>query len=130
MSSLLWYLTSTQLLQHVSKADFLSCKKSSPRHSCILLPHLNLLSQTLSWKCGGTGSYQEGDGVKVLWCAGVNGWEQGWGWGQPDQQDLEEDTWVYLSFLLSALAWLADVLDIPRDSSAFSPERVKRNPCN
>lgn len=41
------------------------------------------------------------------------------GLGRPDQQDLkagtweQEDTWVYLSFLLPALAWVPDVLDVP-----------------
>lgn len=52
MSSLLWYLTSTLLLQDLSKADLLSCKKSSSRPSCSLLPHLNLLSQTLASQPG------------------------------------------------------------------------------
>lgn len=55
--------------------------------------------------------------------------------GGPDQQDLKAGTWeqedtsVYLSFLLHALAWLPDVLDVPTDSSASSPERLKGNPC-
>lgn len=26
--------------------------------------------------------------------------------------------------------WLPDVPDVPKDSSAFNPERVKRKPCN
>lgn len=78
-----------------------------------------------------------GDETEVLGCSGI-----GWGESQATR------TWrqflrfgsrkipgsAFPSCLLPCSlqweGWLPDVPDVPNDSSAFNPERVKRKPCN
>lgn len=54
--------------------------------------------------------------------------------GRPDQQDLkagtsdQEDTWVYLCFLLPALAWLPDVLMSPQTPLPLVLQESKGTP--
>lgn len=78
-----------------------------------------------------------GDETEVLGCSGI-------GWGE------SQATGTWRQFLrfgsrkipgsafpscplpcsLQWEGWLPDVPDVPKDSSAFNPERVKRKPCN
>lgn len=50
----------------------------------------------------------------------------------PEGRDMGAGRYLGLFVLLAPfpLAWLPDVLYVPIDSSASSPERLKRNPCN